>query len=219
MIDFTDDSTLLERDSWSNVEEKIFVEGKHLGGPSLFSEFNIQQTVFQIEKDRYLYLTKCLRLKPDFLEGTFKVVDWPIEIKHEEFADRLASVVIRTYMSYLAKAECDELTESEKKVWIQISSYVNYRQFCHDQDPPRYMEGVVDRNLEDRIVVVWHDGSKSMLSKDSDISDLSWLNVGDRFSCWVKFDLNDSVEKFERVNLIPTEPDSGIEDFETWINS
>ena len=219
MIDFEHNATLLERDNWLKTKETFYVDGKNLEGPSQFSEFKIDQTVFPIEKDRYLYLSKNLRLKPDYLRGTFKVVGWPIEIKHEEFADRLASEVIRTYMSFLGKAECDELTESEKEVWIQISSHVNYRHFCDDQDPPRYLEGVVDRNLEDKIVVVWHDGSKSIVRKNSGISDFFWLQAGDRFSAWVKFDLNDNVEKFERVNLIPAEIDSGIDDFDTWINS
>lgn len=219
MIDFEHDATLLERDNWLKTEETFRVEGKHLGGPSQFSELKIHQTVFPIEKDRYLYLSRSLRLKTDYLKGTFKVVDWPIEIKGEEFADGLASEVIRTYMTYLARAECDELTESEKKVWIRISSYVNYRSFCDDQDPPRYLEGTVDLNLENKIVVIWHDGSKSIVRKDSKISDFSWLKAGDRLSAWVKFDLNDNVEKFERVNLIPAEVDSGIEDFDTWIKS
>ena len=219
MIDFEHDTALLERDSWSKSEETFILKGRHLEGPSQFSEFKIHQTVFPIERGRYLYLSKNLRLKPDYLEGTFKVVDWPIEIKHDEWADRLASEVVRTYMSYLAKVECDELTESEKEIWIQISSYVNYRNFCQDQDPPRYLEGTVDRNLEDKIVVVWHDGSKSVVRKNSGISDFFWLKAGDRFSAWVKFDLNDIVEKFERVNLIPAEIDSGVDDFDTWINS
>jgi hypothetical protein len=141
----------------------------------------------------------------------FTVEDWGIEMDYFNLP-QLPREAARRFMRLLNDAENELLNECDRVAWLRISDYVDFQQFSIERSAPRYMEGTLRSNAS-VVIVEWHDGGRETL--DWDVAQaLSEVNLGERFSAFVKLDRNDKTMAMERVSLLGSL--SQQEDWESW---
>lgn len=182
--------------------------------PSLdsFSKFIFDQRVIPLEGGKHSFaLLKplVLHINPDTMR--FKVQDWEIELDCASLGD-LPREVARRFLRLLGEAESESLGEADQAALLHISDYIDFQQFSMDRSAPRYMEGIL-YSKTNVMIVQWHDGSRETLMHQVGQA-LTEVNLGERFSAFVKLGKNDQTESIERVSLLP--PIRENEDWESW---
>jgi hypothetical protein len=171
------------------------------------------QTVIPLEGGQ-----NCLRLlKPITLSiiqnGRCQVKDWGIEIDISE-VPYLPREIARKFLFLLAAAEGERLEEKDQANLVEISAYIDFRQFSIDRSPPRYQEGIVCSNQE-KVIVEWHDGKREILS-EKPARALDLVNVGEKFSAFVKLGNHDKAVAIDRVSLLGPSAEYSNEDWSAW---
>lgn len=181
--------------------------------PKHFGEFQLTQTMIPLEGGQH-----CLRLlKPLTLKVQqnlrCEVQDWGINVDYSE-VPHLPREIARRFLFLLSAAENEQLTDREQADLVQISEYIDFRQFSVDRSPPRYQEGVVRSNKE-KTIVEWHDGTRESLPRKAARA-LDEVNVGERFAAHVKLGKDDKTISIERVALLGPAVNLSGEDWAAW---
>lgn len=181
--------------------------------PLRIRTFEFAQRLIPIEGGR-----QCIRLlKPLTLvvqdESTFVVRDWGIELPYVDLP-RLPREVGRRFLFLLNAAQNCSLAENDEADWLRVSDYIDFRQFSVDRSSPRYQEGIL-RSSKETIIVEWHDGTRETLLRPAARS-LSEVNVGERFSAFVKLGKNNETLHIERVLILGRADESTEEVWSDW---
>lgn len=177
-----------------------------------FLDFVFDQKIIPVEGGKHsLKLLKPLVLRINHSTLRFTVNDWGIEMDCGSLG-QLPREIARRILQLLSEAENERLSESDQAYLLRISDYVDFKEFSIDRSAPRYLEGKLVSNAEN-VIVQWHDGSREKLDRNV-ASALSEVNLGERFSAFVKLGKSDTVQAIERVSLLP-EPEK-TEDWESW---
>lgn len=181
--------------------------------PENLTEFQFAHTVIPLEGGQ-----QCLRLlKPLQLQITpaleFEVRDWGIKMDCLKLPD-LPREVARRFLFLLSAAENERLTEKDQADWVRISDYIDFRQFSVDRSPPRYQEGLLTSKKE-KVIVEWHDGKREILPWKARRA-LADVDVGERFSAYVKLGKDDVTIGIERVTLLGLASELSKEDWSAW---
>ena len=174
--------------------------------------FEVQQKCFAVG-DRILSLEEKPMIAVYAQRQRFEIVDWGINLAFGE-QNKIAREMVRKFLTLFSKAERDSLTGEENAEWVKISQSVNYRKFCAERAPFRYVEGEFVRTAADGFVVTWHDGSSNVVSRTA-APELGLLNDGERFSAMARFGDENKVVALESVSILPSIPDAK-EMWETW---
>jgi hypothetical protein len=173
--------------------------GKHTPSQECFQEFVFDQKIIPFEGgNRSLRLLKQLTLQLDPATLRFKVKDWGIELDCFNL-QQLPRELARKCLFLLSAAENERLTEADQADLLRISDYVDYQEFSIDRSLPHYAEGIL-RNNATQVMVEWANGKKETLDWNVGRS-LTEVNVGERFSAFVKLGKKNKTLLVERVSL------------------
>ncbi len=186
--------------------------GRQAPSQDAFHQFAFDQAFLTLEGGQsQIRLRKPLMLQIDPTTLRFTVKDWGIEMDCSGLA-QLPRELARKFLRLLSAAEVEGLTESEQADFVGICDYVDFREFSINRSAPRYMEGTL-RSRGQTTSVEWHDGSQEVLDW-SVARALSEVNLGERFSAFVRLGVEDKSLALERVSLLRGPSES--EDWETW---
>lgn len=175
-------------------------KSRHALAIESWHEFELEQKVFEIEGGQsHIRLTRPLRLRLNLDTFIVEVIDWEVSVAATKLVE-LPKLIVRRFLELFSAAEVNALTSEERRAYIAISDYVDFRQLTIERAPPRYLEGEI-LAVQPNVVVEWHDGSTERL-KDSPAKALSDLIKGDKFSAWVKLGLDNQSLSLERVKLL-----------------
>jgi hypothetical protein len=168
---------------------------------SEFHAFEFEQTCFPLENGRMsLRLRKPLKLLIDLDSLQFEVEGWDVKMDCAQLP-QLPREVARKFLQFLRGAEAETLSEQEQATWARMLDYADFKQFSIDRSPPRYMEGRLESNAQVTIVE-WHDGNRETLDWKVARA-LSEVNIGERFSAFVKLGDGNKPIAMERISLLP----------------
>jgi hypothetical protein len=150
-----------------------------------------------------------LRINPQTLR--FAVVDWDIELDCAMLSHAPREMA-RHFLRLWNSAESESLGEQDQARWLRITEYVDFQQFSIDRSLPHYAQGTL-RSDTDLFVVEWDTGEREKLSRTVARA-LSEVNIGERFSAFVKLGKENKTLSMERV--CPLENPKESEDWESW---
>lgn len=164
--------------------------------------FTTHQTAFPVDGGRLLLRTRApLRLTLGEQPGWFEVDDWGIRLLCVK-AHELPHHVVRKFLSLLARADDQSLSESEQRQWLSILDQVDYQQFSIDRAQPHYVEGrMISCAKGQSALVEWADDTTSTVPAKISQA-LAILEPGERFSAYVKWGKDNEILALETVALL-----------------
>jgi len=193
--------------------ERAEYSGKRQPTAEGFSTFAFEQTLIPLEGGRQiLKLRRPLSLRLDGETMRFAVEDWGIELECTQLPF-LPRALARRFLALFSAAEGTQMNAADEAAWLRITDYVDFQQFTIDRSAPRYMEGTLRSNAS-VVIVEWHDGSRETIDWGVARA-LSELDLGERFSAFVRLGKDDKALAIERVSLLGGDA-SVNEDWESW---
>ncbi len=164
--------------------------------------YKYNRKVLSIEGGRILlHLRRPLLVEVDPQSWSCHVEGWNLNLSPADIVD-LPIIAARRFLILFSKAERGDLTEEERRDWINILDRVDYRRFSIDRSPPRYLEGELTDRQPGFVRVKWHDDVTQKIVGPVLLS-LDLLNIGDHFAAYVKLGVGEEVKSIERLSILP----------------
>ena len=158
-----------------------------------------------------------LRTNPEihynFNDFQVYVPDWNVKVNFQDIP-QLPRLMVREFMRLFRKSDLDQLNEEEQSRWLALSDIVNFDRFSRERAAPRYLEGTL-KDRTPKCLVQWNDQQDELLSETLSPV-LSFVDVGERFGLFAKFDENGMVVALERVALLDADEKPNDENWAEW---
>jgi hypothetical protein len=164
------------------------------------ARFTIERKFLPLEGGRILlrlFERPVIQVDPNTLEC--EILGWDIKLPSGLMGEYQYEMA-RKFLVLFSKADADQLTDKEKKVWLSILDRVDYTSYCIDRAAPHYLEGQLRRKSPD-CYVDWSDGRPERINW-AIANSLSEINVGETFGAWVKLGQENAALRIERVTLL-----------------
>ena len=186
-------------ESWRKNAPEVIVSNKEINAAD-FLRFVVDRRYLPLEGGRILLrlLEKpVLQINPSTLEC--ELLGWDIALPSAH-VEEVQQEMARKFTVLFSKADCDQLTDQEKRTWLSILDRVDYTSFCVDRAAPHYLEGKLRRLWPD-CYIDWSDGRTERLDRQA-ANSFSELRPGDTFGAFIKLGHNNKTLSAERVTVL-----------------